>query len=84
MRHCPLRFPEFVWKRLIWQNSWRAIGCGNVGLPEAQFFSDVEVPLKWEFGVAPPVAQYMDRISLTPGIIEPVFPRAEVRVTKRN
>jgi hypothetical protein len=48
------------------------------------FFPDVEVPLKWEFGLAPPVAQYMDRISLTPRIIEPVFPRAEVRVTKRS
>jgi len=48
------------------------------------FFPDEEVPLKWEFGAAPNVAQYMDRISLTPGIIEPVFPRAEVHVTRRN
>jgi len=48
------------------------------------FFPDEEVPLKWEFGVPPHVAQYMDRISLTTGIIEPVFPRAEVHVTRRN
>lgn len=48
------------------------------------FFHDEEVPTKWEFGVAPPVAQYMDSISLTPSFIDPVFPRAEVHVTKRN
>ena len=48
------------------------------------FFPDEEVPVKWEFGVAPPVAQYMDSISLTPSVIDPVFPRAEVHVTKRN
>ena len=48
------------------------------------FFPDEEVPVKWEFGVAAPVAQYMDSISLTPSVIDPVFPRAEVYVTKRN
>lgn len=47
-------------------------------------FPDEEVPVKWEFGVALPVAQYMDSISLTPSFIDPVFPRAEVHVTKRN
>jgi hypothetical protein len=47
------------------------------------FFPDEDVPLKWEFGVAPPVAQYMDQISLTQRAIVPAFPRAEVRVTKR-
>jgi len=46
------------------------------------FFPDEEVPVKWEFGVAP--VQYMDSISLTPSVIDPVFPRADVRVTKRN
>jgi hypothetical protein len=51
---------------------------------KGNFFSDEEVPLKWEFGVAPPIAQYMDRISLTPRVIEPVFPRAEIHVTRRN
>jgi hypothetical protein len=48
------------------------------------FFPDEEAPLKWEFGVIPSIAQYMDRISLTPRVIEPVFPRAELHVTKRN
>ena len=48
------------------------------------FFSDEEIPLKWEFGVAPRIAQYIDRISVTPGFVEPVFPRAEFHVTKRN
>jgi hypothetical protein len=48
------------------------------------FLPDEEVPLKWEFGVAPPVAQYMDRISLTPGVIETIFPRAELNITRRN
>lgn len=48
------------------------------------FFPDEDVPLKWEFGVAPPVAQYMDRISLTQTLVVPAFPRAEVQVTKRN
>lgn len=48
------------------------------------FFPDEEVPPKWEFGVAPPIAQYMDRISLTPRVIDPVFPRGELHVTRRN
>ncbi len=38
------------------------------------FFPDEDVPLKWEFGVAPPVAQYMDQISLTQSVIVPAFP----------
>ena len=48
------------------------------------FFPDEEVPVKWECGVVPPVAQYMDSISLTESILDPVFPRAKVHVTKRN
>lgn len=48
------------------------------------FFVDEEVPLKWEFGVPPPVAQYMDEISLVGKLVMPAVPRAEVRVRKRN
>ncbi len=48
------------------------------------FFPDEEVPCKWEFGVVPPIAQYMDRISLTPRFTEPVFPRAEIKVVNRK
>jgi hypothetical protein len=33
------------------------------------FFPDEDVPLKWESGVAPPVAQYMDQISLTQTVL---------------
>ena len=47
------------------------------------FFPDEDVALKWEFGVAPPVAQYMDQISLTQSVIVPAFPSAVVRVTRR-
>jgi hypothetical protein len=47
------------------------------------FFPDEDVPLKWEFGIAPPVAQYMDQISLTQSVVVPAFARAEVRVTRR-
>jgi hypothetical protein len=47
------------------------------------FSPDQEVPLKWEFGVAPLIAQYMDQISLTRGLVVPAFPKAEIRVTKR-
>jgi hypothetical protein len=48
------------------------------------FFPDEEVPAKWEFGVAPPVAQYMDQISLTERLVVPAFPVGEIRVTKRE
>jgi hypothetical protein len=48
------------------------------------FFRDEEVPAKWEFGVAPPVAQYMDQISLTERLVVPAFPIGEIRVTKRD
>jgi hypothetical protein len=48
------------------------------------FFPDEELMLKWEFGVAPPVAQYMERISVRPGVIERVIPRAEVHIKRRN
>lgn len=48
------------------------------------FFTNEEVPLKWEFGVAPPVAQYMGQISLTQRLVTPAFPIGEIRVTKRD
>jgi hypothetical protein len=48
------------------------------------FFPDEDVPLKWEFGEAPPIAQYMDQISLLPQRLVVPFPRAEIRVTKRD
>lgn len=48
------------------------------------FFPDEEVPAKWEFGVALPVAQYMDQISLTERLVVPAFPVGEIRVTKRD
>jgi hypothetical protein len=48
------------------------------------FFPEEEVPAKWEFGAAPPVAQYMDQISLTERLVVPAFPIGEIRVTKRE
>ncbi len=48
------------------------------------FFPDEDVPSKWEFGVAPQVAQYVDQISLTQRLVVPAFPSAEMRVTKRE
>jgi hypothetical protein len=47
------------------------------------FFPGEDAPLKWEYGVAPPVAQYMDQISLMRRLVVPAFPQAEVRITKR-
>jgi hypothetical protein len=48
------------------------------------FFPDEEVPAKWEFGATPPVAQYMDQISLTERLVVSAFPIGEIRVTKRE
>jgi hypothetical protein len=47
------------------------------------FFPDEDVPRKWEFGVAPLVAQYLDEVSLTPRLVMPPFPEGEIKVTKR-
>ena len=47
------------------------------------FFPDEDVPAKWEFGVAPQVAQYMDDVSLTPRLVMPAFPQADIKITKR-
>jgi hypothetical protein len=49
------------------------------------FFADVEVPLKWEFGVALPIATYFDQFSCRLEMrFASVFPSAEMRVTRRD
>jgi hypothetical protein len=48
------------------------------------FFPDEDVPLKWEFGVPPRVAQYMEQIAISQTMIVPAFPRCEARITKRS
>jgi len=48
------------------------------------FFPNEEVPLKWEYGVPPQVAQYMEQISVTHSVVVPAFPRTEARITRRN
>jgi hypothetical protein len=49
------------------------------------FFPDAEVPSKWEFGPAPPIAMYFDQISgaLVTRLVS-VLPSAKMRITKRN
>lgn len=47
------------------------------------FFPDEDAPSKWEFGVAPQIAQYMDEVSLTPRLVMPAFPQAEITITRR-
>jgi hypothetical protein len=49
------------------------------------FFHDVDVPPKWEFGVAPPIAMYFDQFSasLVTRLVS-AFPRAEMRITRRD
>lgn len=48
------------------------------------FFPDSEVPSKWEYGVPPPIATYFDQLSVISMRVGPVFPSAEIRVTKRE
>jgi hypothetical protein len=48
------------------------------------FFHDSDVPSKWECGAAPPLAAYLDEISFAERLVVPAFPRAEMRVTKRE
>jgi hypothetical protein len=48
------------------------------------FFGDSEVPLRWECGAAPPVAKYLDQISIRRVLVVPAFPSAQIRVTKRE
>jgi len=47
------------------------------------FFPDFEVPSKWEFGTPPPIATYLDEISLTGGRVVPPYPYGEIRITRR-
>lgn len=47
------------------------------------FFVDFEVPLKWECGVAPAVAQYIDEISAVQTWISPAFLQGELQITRR-
>lgn len=48
------------------------------------FFPNEDVPSKWEYGTAPPVAIYFDQISgrLVMRLLS-MFPRAEMKVTRR-
>jgi hypothetical protein len=48
------------------------------------FLRDSEVPSKWECGVVPPVAAYLDEISVIGTRVVPAFPTAEIRITKRE
>jgi hypothetical protein len=49
------------------------------------FFHDVDVPPKWEFGAVPPVAVYFDQISGRSVIrLASAFLSAETRITKRD
>ena len=49
------------------------------------FFPDVEVPLKWEFGAAPPIATYFDQFSGRLVMrFASEFPSAKMRVTRRD
>ncbi len=51
---------------------------------KSNFSPDEQVSLKWEFGVVPSVAQYMDQISLMQRLVAPAFPIGEIQVTKRD
>jgi len=48
------------------------------------FFENSDVPLKWEFGVPPPIATYLDQISARLTLVAPPFPLAQIQVTKRE
>ena len=48
------------------------------------FFPDYEMPSKWEYGVAPPIARYMDSIALIGQRVIRPFPTGELRVTRRD
>jgi len=47
------------------------------------FFPDIDVPPKWECGEVPPIARYMDQISVKRVFVAPAFPRAGIQITKR-
>ena len=48
------------------------------------FFPDEEIPLKWEFGVPPPSALYLEQIAITGPMVISAFPMGEMRVKRRN
>lgn len=48
------------------------------------FFPEEEIPLKWEFGVPPPVAYYLEQIAITEPLVISAFPTREMRITKRD
>jgi hypothetical protein len=48
------------------------------------FFPHVDIPLKWECGVAPPVAGYIDEISAVATWVSSAFPQAEMHITRRG
>ncbi|HKV03936.1 MAG TPA: hypothetical protein VJO53_02390 [Candidatus Acidoferrales bacterium] len=47
------------------------------------FFPDLRLPSKWECGTVPPVATYLDQISLTGGRVLPPLPQGTIRITRR-
>lgn len=47
------------------------------------FFSQVDVPLRWEVGTPPAVATYFDELSVRALRVSSIFSNAEIRVTKR-
>jgi len=59
-------------------------GVEMLGCLKRNFLSDSDVPSKWEYGAAPPIAMYVDQISLILRRVVPAIPRTEIRVTKRE
>lgn len=48
------------------------------------FFSDVDVPPKWDVGIVPPISVTMDHFSGTVvRVLAPTLPGPRVRITKR-
>jgi len=48
------------------------------------FFPEEEIQVKWEFGVPPPVAYYLEQIAITEPSVMSAFPTNGMRVTKRG
>ena len=48
------------------------------------FFAQAEVPLKWECGIAPSPAVYLDEISAVGTWVSLAFPQAEMHITRRR
>lgn len=48
------------------------------------FFSDLDVPPKWDVGIVPPISVTMDHFSGTVvRVLPPTLPGPQVRITKR-